>query len=147
VNEHQLLADRRLLPVAEVAVASMVLVITGGIYMAAHLPARPPLGLAEVLTGLGGAAVLAEVAMLARLRDFSWRSFFLVARWALLGYVVIAGLLEFIFVFDGTNGASLVLMTFMLAIFAVDVPVILAFSVARYQDPAGGDTARPTQGS
>ena len=34
--------------------ASTVLVIAGGIYMAAHLPARPPLGLAEVLTGLGG---------------------------------------------------------------------------------------------
>ena len=147
MNERQLLADRRLPPVAEVAVASMVLVITGGIYMAAHLPARPPLGWAEVLAGLGGAAVLAEVAMLARLRDFSWRSFFLVARWALVAYVVIAGLLEFIFVFDGTKGASLVLMTFMLAIFAVDVPVILAFSVARYQDPVGGDAARPTQGS
>ena len=55
MNERPPLADRRLLPVAEVAVASMVLVIAGGIYMAAHLPARPPLGLAEVLTGLGGA--------------------------------------------------------------------------------------------
>jgi Tfp pilus assembly protein FimT len=38
-------------------------------------------------------------------------------------------MLEFIFVLDGTRGATLVLMTFMLAVFAVDVPVLLAFSV------------------
>ena len=128
-------AKRRLAPVAEVAVLSMVLVVAGGIYMAAHLPGRLPLTLPEVLTSAAAVAVLVNLTMLARLRDFSWSTFFLVAKWALLAYLVIAGMLEFIFIFDGTRGAGLVLMTCMLAIFAADVPMLLAFSVARYQPP------------
>jgi hypothetical protein len=124
---------RRLPPVAELAVASMALVIAGGVYMAAHLPRRPPLMLAEVLACLAAALVFTNVALLLRLESFAWASFFLVVRWALLAYMVIAGMLEFVFVYDGTRGASLVLMTCMLAIFAVDIPVLLGFSVARYQ--------------
>jgi hypothetical protein len=130
------IAGRRLPPVAEVAVGSMALVIVGGIYMAAHLPARPPLGVAEVLACLAGAAALANVAQLLRIRDFAWSSFFLVGKWAFLAYLVIAGMLEYVFVLDGTRGGSLVLMTCMLAIFALDVPMLLAFSVARYQEPS-----------
>lgn len=125
--------NRKLPPVTEMAVLSMALVIVGGIYMAAHLPRRPPLGLAEVLLVLAGVVVLANVVVMARLRDFNWGSFFLVGKWSLLAYLVIAGMLEYIFVFDGTRGASLVVMTCMLAVFAVNVPMLLAFSVARYQ--------------
>jgi len=126
----------KLPPVAELCVASMALVISGGTYMASHLPKKPPLTVAEVLACLAAAIVFANVALLLRLENFAWHSFFLVVRWALLAYFVIAGMLEFIFVYDGTRGASLVLMTCMLAIFAVDIPVLLAFSVARYQEPA-----------
>jgi hypothetical protein len=125
--------DRKLPPVAEMAVLSMALVIAGGIYMAAHLPARPPLGLAEVLLVLAGVVVLANAVLLTRLRHFAWVSFLLVAKWSLLAYLVISGMLEYIFVFDGTRGSSLVVLTCMLAIFAVNVPMLLAFSVARYQ--------------
>jgi hypothetical protein len=119
--------------VAEIAVLSMALVIAGGIFMAAHLPAHPPLGLAEVLLVLAVVVVVTNVVLLARLRDFAWDSFFLVAKWSLLAYLVIAGMLEYIFVFDGTRGQILVVMSCMLAVFAVNVPMLLAFSVARYQ--------------
>jgi len=125
--------NRKLPPVAEVAVLSMALVIAGGIFMAAHLPAHPPLGLAEVLLVLAVVVIVTNVVLLARLRDFAWGSFFLVAKWALLAYLVIGGMLEYIFVFDGTRGQILVVMTCMLAVFAVNVPMLLAFSVARYQ--------------
>jgi membrane-bound acyltransferase YfiQ involved in biofilm formation len=127
------LANRKLPPVAEIAVLSMALVIAGGIFMAAHLPAHPPLGLAEVLLVLAVVVVVTNVVLLARLRDFAWDSFFLVAKWSLLAYLVIAGMLEYIFVFDGTRGQILVVMSCMLAVFAVNVPMLLAFSVARYQ--------------
>jgi membrane-bound acyltransferase YfiQ involved in biofilm formation len=126
-------ANRKLPPVAEIAVVSMALVIVGGIFMAAHLPAHPPLGFAEVLLVLAAVVLVTNVVLLARLRDFAWASFFLVAKWSLLAYLVIAGMLEYIFVFDGTRGQILVVMTCMLAIFAVNVPMLLAFSVARYQ--------------
>lgn len=57
-------------------------------------------------------------------------------RYALLAYLVIAGMLEYVFVLDHTRGATLVVLTLMLVIYAVDIPVLLAFSVARYQRPA-----------
>lgn len=86
---------------------------------------------------------------LARTRPFPWRPFRQVVGWALLAYLVIGGMLEYVFVLDGTRGAMLALMSAMLAVFAVDVPMLLAFSVARYQpvpDGANGDpaTAPPT---
>lgn len=133
------LLARKLPPVAELCVGSMALVIAGGVYMAAHLPKRPPLSVAEVLAGLAGALMVANVALLARLEAFAWAIFFQVVKWALLAYALIAGMLEFVFVYDGTRGASLVLMTCMLAIFAVDIPVLLGFSVARYQPPSPRD--------
>jgi hypothetical protein len=111
----------------------MALVIVGGIYMAAHMPARAPLGLPIGLLVAAGALVLANLAQLARLQRFAWTIFWLVGKWALVAYLVITGMLEYIFVLDGTRGSTLVVMTVMLAIFAVDVPVLLAFSVARYQ--------------
>jgi hypothetical protein len=127
--------DRALPPVTELAVASMILVIVGGIYLAAHLPVIPPLAPA-VATLVGAAAILvADVVLLSRARDFAWHTFFLVARWALLAYAVIAGLLAYVFITDGTRGSVLVVLVLTLLIYAVDIPLILAFSVARYQSP------------
>ena len=57
----------------------------------------------------------------------------LVARWALLAYVVIAGMIEYAFVYDHTRGTVLVVMTLMLVIFTLTPPVLLAFTVARFQ--------------
>ena len=125
---------RRRPPIAEMAVASMVLVLVGGVYLAAHLPKHPPLAVPTALLLAGAVLTLADVAMLSRIRPFAWKSFFLVLRWALLAYLVIGGLLEFVFVFDHTAGATLVVLTATLVVFAVDVPTILAFTVARYQD-------------
>ncbi|MHB1585473.1 MAG: hypothetical protein ACYCU7_05145 [Acidimicrobiales bacterium] len=125
---------RRVPPVAELTVASMGLVIVGGIWMAAHLPGHPPLGPALGLL-LGAVALLAvAVGLLARIRPFAWDRLLLVARWGFVAYLVIAGLLGFVFIKDGTRGSALALLLGMLAVFAVDVPLILGFTVARYQE-------------
>lgn len=127
--------ERRLPPITEVGVASMILVVVGVIYIAAHLPRHAPLGLPTVLLIAAVALLLANVVLLWRLKDFAWRRFFQVARWALLAYVVIAGMLEFTFVYDDTRGSTLVVMTLMLAVFTANVPILLAFTVARFQTP------------
>jgi hypothetical protein len=126
---------RGLPPVAEMAVGSMALVIVGGIYLASHLPKPAPLGPAVGLLGAAAALLLADVALLSRLRDFAWEVFFRVAGWALAAYVVIAGMLEYVFVFDHTRGSTLVVITLMLVVFALAIPLLFAFSVARYQRP------------
>ena len=135
-----LTGERRLPPVAELAVTSLALMLAGGVYLAARLPKPPPLGPAVGL--LAGGAFLSALAalMLARIRPFAWRTFFLVGKWALAAYVVIAGLLAFVFIFDGTRGAILVVLVLTLLVFAVDVPLIVAFTVARHDhpQPSGG---------
>jgi hypothetical protein len=128
-------AARRFPPVVEMAIASMALVVVGGIYLASHLPHPVSLGPAVGLLAVAGALLLADVFVVSRLRDFAWPVFFRVAGWACLAYVVIAGLLEFVFVLDHTRGASLVVLTFSLVVFALDIPLLMAFSVARYQEP------------
>jgi hypothetical protein len=129
---------RRLPPIAELTVASVALMLAGGIYLAAHLPKPPPLGPAVGLLVAGGALTLLAVGLLSRIRPFAWHRFFLVARWALVAYLVIAGLLGFVFIYDHTRGATLGVLLATLVVFALDVPMVIAFTVARYQESATG---------
>jgi hypothetical protein len=127
--------ERTLPPVSEMAIAAMILVIIGGIDIAARLPHQAPL-LVPILTLVGAAAlVTAMVVSLSRIGNFAWRTFFTVLKYAALAYIVIAGMLEFVFVLDDTRGTTLVILSLMLLIFAIDIPILFAFSVARYQPP------------
>jgi hypothetical protein len=120
-------------PVARLATLTLALVVVGGIFMAANYGRSfslvPPL----VLAIAGALVLVANVVLLARIPEFAWDKFFLVFRWTLLAYLVFAGILEFVFVYDHTPGRQLALFSAMLAMFAIDVPLLLAFSVARYQ--------------
>jgi hypothetical protein len=125
--------DRKLPPIAEIAVAIIALVVAGGIDVAAYLPRRAPLAFPIVLAVAAGLLLIWNVVSLSRIAEFAWATFFLVGKWAMLAYLIIAGMLEYVFILDHTRGSYLALLTVMLAIFAVNVPMLLAFSVARYQ--------------
>lgn len=127
--------SRRYPPVAEVAVASIILMLAGGILMAARLPKPPNLTVPSILVALGGLLTLGDLVVLSRLRPFAWGTFWLVLKWALLAYVVISGLLLYVFAINHTTGATLGVLIATLVVFAIDVPVILAFTVARYTGP------------
>jgi hypothetical protein len=129
--------ERRLPPITELCVASMIFVVTGGILLAAYLPDSAPLGVAAGLLAMAAVMLAAAVFTVSRLNDFAWKRFFVVARWAVLAYIVIAGMLEYVFVVDGTRGGTLAVLSLMLAIFSVDIPLLFAFSVARYADTQG----------
>jgi hypothetical protein len=128
--------ERRFPPVTEIGAASMVLVIVAVIYIAAYLPKHAPLTLPVVLLCGSAALFVANAVVLARVRDFAWWRFSQVARWGLLAYLIIAGMLEFTFIYDGTRGGLLAVMTLSLLLFTLNVPVLLAFTVARFQAPA-----------
>lgn len=125
---------RRLPPVAEIAVAAMALIIIGGITLASRLPRPAPLPLLIALLAAAAVLVLADIVLLARLREFAWPVFFQVAKWSLLAYAVMYGVLEFTFVYDHVAGSTLVVLTLMLVVIAVDVPMLFGFSVARYAE-------------
>ena len=125
--------ERPLPPVSQLCTLSMVLVVIGGIYLAAYLPNTPSLVPAALLTGFAFVVMAANVITLSRVRAFAWPMFFKVGRWALLAYAITSGMIELVFVVDGTPAQPLLLLTCMLAIYAVDIPLLLAFTVARYQ--------------
>jgi hypothetical protein len=127
------LVDRKLPPVTEIGAASMVAVAVGVIYNAAYLPKHAQTGVAIAIIVVAAALQLTNAYLLSRIRDFAWARFKQVAGWSLLAYAVIAGMIEFAFVYDHTRGTQLVILTLLLALFMLNVPVLIAFTVARYQ--------------
>ena len=125
--------DRRFPPVTEIGIGSMICVIVGVIFLASHLPRRAPLGIPVGMLAAAAVLFLVNVIVLSRLKGFAWSQFFQVARWGLLAYLVIAGMLEYTFIYDHTRGDLLVVMTLMLALFTANVPILLAFTVARHE--------------
>ena len=124
---------RQLPPITQLQVGALALVIVGGVDMASYFPRRPPLGLPIALLA-GSAAIFAIAAvMLARVRNFAWETFFRVVRWALLAYLIQASMIEYVFVHNHASGAPLVVVTLMLVMFAITIPSVIAFTVARYQ--------------
>lgn len=125
---------RKLPPIAEIAVGAMTLIIVGGITLASRLPRPAPMPVLIALLAAAAVLVLVDVMLLARLRDFAWPLFFKVAKWTLLAYAVMYGMLEFTFVYDHVGGSTLAVLTLMLVVIAIDVPLLFGFSVARYAE-------------
>jgi hypothetical protein len=137
VEAHAPLEERKLPPVQQIGVAVLVLIVGGGIYTAAHLPRHVPQGPTIALLCAAVVLLAVNVSLLARIDGFAWQVFRLVSGWVFLAYLVIAGMLEYVFIYDHTRGSQLLILSLMLAVFAVDIPVLLGFSVARFQDPDG----------
>ena len=134
MNERE---ERRLPPVTELAMASLALIVAGGIYLSAHLPKHVPLAPAVILLVASIGLFAVNLAALARVRDFPWDRFFAVARWALLAYLTIGGLIEYAFLQDHVSGGALVVLTLSLLVFALHVPTLIGFTVARFEEPTG----------
>ena len=127
-------ADQKFPRAVEAAVLSLAAVVVGGVWLGSHATERPPLAFPTVLLVIAALLLLAAIVMVTRVAGFSWDAFVRVGRWALLAYVIAAGMIEFAFVHNDTRGAPLAVVTGMLVLFAVDVPFIIATTVARYQD-------------
>lgn len=124
---------RPLPPVTQLAVASLALIVVGGIYLAAQIPGPVALAPAVALLLLGAAVLAAAGALLSRVPGFAWARFRQVGMWSLLAYGVSAGMLELVFALDRVPAPELLLLTAMLVVYALDIPLILAFTVARHQ--------------
>jgi hypothetical protein len=129
------LAPPREPPIIAVGCAALVLAIAGVIYLSASIPGHPSLAPAICLLAASALTVAVNVVALARLAAFAWWMFWKVWVWAMLGYAIIAGMLMFVFVYDGIPAGQLTLLLLTLAVFAVNIPLMLAFSVARFQAP------------
>jgi hypothetical protein len=131
------MTERKLPPVTELGMASLSLIVIGGIYLSAHLPRHVPLGPAVALLAASVVVLMANVFLLSRVKDFNWPRFFEVAKWSLLAYVAIAGMILYTFLQDHVSGGTLVVLTLSLVVFAIHVPMLVGFTVARYADSDG----------
>jgi hypothetical protein len=128
-------------PVTEIGAASMIAIAAGVIYTAAYLPKHAPLAVPIALMVVAAALQAVNAVLLSRIPDFARYRFFQVGGWSLLAYAIIAGMIEFAFVYDHTRGAQLVVLTLMLALFMLNVPVLIAFTVARFEKNPQPDAA------
>ena len=131
------MSERRLPPVTELGMASLALIVAGGIYLSSHLPEHVPLAPAVILLVLSALLLALNMFLLARVEGFPWHRFFEVARWSFLGYLVIAAMIEYSFLRNHVRGGPLVVLTLSLCVFAVHVPMLVGFTVARFYEPAG----------
>ena len=90
---------------------------------------------AIILLALSAALMAFNLFSLTRVKRFAWDRFFAVAKWSLLAYVVTAGLIEFVFIRNHTSGGPLVVLTLSLVVYAIHVPTLMGFTVARYYQP------------
>ena len=125
-------------PFTQIGMASLALIVAGGIYLSSHLPEHVPLGPAVALLVGSVLLLMLNLASLRRVNDFAWPRFFYVAKWALLAYGITAGMIEYAFLRDHVAGGTLVVLTLSLIVYAVQVPTLIAFTVARY-DHSGLD--------
>jgi hypothetical protein len=115
--------------------ASLALIVAGGIYLTAHLPGHVSLAPAVMLLVLSALLLVGNLAALSRVKGFAWGRFLEIARWALLAYAITAGMIEYAFLRDQLRGGALVVLTLSLVVYAVHVPMLIAFTVARYAEP------------
>lgn len=127
------MSERRLPPVTQVGMLSLALIVAGGIYLSSHIPNHVSLAPAVILLCVSALLLAGNLASLARVEGFAWGRFFEIARWALLAYVVIAGMIEYAFLRNNLSGGPLIVLTLSLVVFAVHVPVLISFTVARFE--------------
>jgi hypothetical protein len=129
------MSQAKLPPFTQIGMASLALIVAGGIYLSSHLPQHVPLGPAVALLIASALLLAANLFSLTRVREFAWARFFQVAKWALLAYTITAGLILYAFLKDHVSGGPLVVLTLSLIIYACQVPTLIGFTVARFEQP------------
>ena len=127
-------SERKLPPIAQICVVVLASMVIGGVFVAAHLPTHVAMTFPTIMITFAGVLLVVNMMLLSRIPHFAWKSFSKVAKWTFLAEGIVAGTLEYIFIFDGTRGSVLLLMTSALVIFVLDLAVLFGFSVAQFQD-------------
>jgi hypothetical protein len=132
--------ERKYPPFTELGMLSLALIVIGGIYLSSHIPQHVSLGPPIVLLIASAAVMIVNLGLLRRVPGFAWPRFYQVGKWALAAYLFTAAMIEYAFLRDHLKGGALVILTLSLLVYAVQVPALIGFTVARY-DNSSSDTA------
>jgi hypothetical protein len=130
-------------PFTQVGMASLALIVAGGIYLSSHIPQHVPLAPAIILLIISAGLVAYNLYSLSRVKGFAWPRFFQVARWAGLAYLFTAAMIEYAFLKDHVSGGTLVILTLSLLVYALQVPTLIAFTVARFANSLDAEAMSP----
>ena len=132
------MSERKFPPFTEVGMFSLALIVIGGIYLSAHIPQHVPLGLPTALLIASALLVVFNLCSLTRVPDFAWGRFFQVGKWALARLPVDRGADRVRVPAATTSGAARWSSSpLSLLVYAVQVPAMIGFTVARYDTPGG----------
>ena len=140
-------AEPRFPPTVALTMVSLAAIVISGVWLGGHAPRPTPLGLPVALLAVAVILWVVGIVLLTRVPDFSWVTFANVARWALLAYVLAAGMIAFVFVKNEVRGSTLAVVLGSLVMFALDVPTLIATTAARYANAPPGPTGPPGTGA
>jgi len=118
----------------ELVSLSLACSMVGGIWLGSHASpkAEHSLTLPTVLLIAGAVLLAVGVLMVTRVKGFAWSTWVRVAKWALLAYVIESSLILYAFIHNQVRGSTLGVVIGLIALFAIDVPFLIATTVARY---------------
>lgn len=125
--------ERKVPPVVGLGMGALTAAITGGVLMVSQIEEEPALLVPGVLMGAAITLEIVAVVLLVTIRPFAWSRFTQVFGWALLAYLFQSGIIEWSFIKNDVPGGPLGVLTAGLVVFATIVPLMVAFTVARYQ--------------
>lgn len=135
--------ERSLPPVTGLGMAALACAVVGGVIVAAQVGMDDPsLVVPAVFVAAGLLLEVVAVVALVSIRPFAWDRFRLVFSVGLAAYVLQSGIIAWAFVINDVPAGPMTILSLGLVVFATIVPVMLAFTVARFQ--AVDDTAGPT---
>jgi uncharacterized membrane protein YhhN len=127
--------DRSLPPIPLLCELSLAATIASAIILAIALPRAPHL-LAPVLLAIAAWVLIVVAAvMVATIRPFNYRIFKMVGLRQLIAELIIAGMLEFVFLRDHLPTGPLVVFSILVGSFSISVALLMGFQVARWQEP------------
>jgi len=126
--------ERSLPPVPMLCELSLAATIASAIVLAIALPKAPHLLAPILLAILAWVLIVVAAIMIATIRPFNYRIFKMVSLRQLLAELVVAGMLEFVFLRDHLPTGPLVVFSVLVGSFSVSVALLMGFQVARWQE-------------
>lgn len=125
--------DRSVPPVVGIGMASLATAVVGGVLVAAQFGTEANLALPRLFVVVAIGLEIVAITLAATIRPFAWRLFRLVFGVGLLAYLIQGGLIAWTFAINDVPAEQMIVLYGGLVVFTTIVPLMLGFTVARYQ--------------
>jgi hypothetical protein len=120
-------------PIVIFLTASVISCILSVGIMISRIPGPVPLWGSVLWLCIAAALTTASAILILMKKPFAPKVFFKIAKWTFLYFLVISSMGEYVIIFNGTRGSTLVVMTITILLFLVNIPMLWGFSVARHE--------------